>query len=271
MYDAFERLGHDVRAAGDRDEIKNRIWGMRVNARHIWNPKRLEEGWFPDLVLVMDSFTMIKNRLSCATAVYGVDNHVSRYFYDDGIRYDHYFFAHHDGPAMPVSEIGAIWLPCAYDERFFCSTDRSIEERPFDFGFNGVLYHNRAQLIDDIRDSGHSVLSTTGLLYGEYNAVMGLCKVGLCLSVNGDLAIRVFENMASGCVVMTDATKDLERLGARDGEEFIGFDGTIYDLIKKYDSMSESDLVRIQKNSERWVKNHTWTHRAQRILEVVFG
>src|SRR5688572_6760103 len=139
---AFKRLGHDVRTVGPA--TGNQIWGMTVDERHVWTPDVTKEtvfdgvggyldywvwdrlgDWKPDLVITADSAFSIRSttllgELPMPHVIWGVDNHVRDY--DFGlVHFDHYFLAHHDGPALPVDDSRAdmTWLPCAYDPEYF--------------------------------------------------------------------------------------------------------------------------------------------------------
>jgi hypothetical protein len=291
MVDAFRRRGCDVRSLGA--PLANRIWGMTVAEHYTWTPTPPDSGWTPDLIVVMDSdpalldfavsmqtaFSTQRTRHASSlqpafrrddarvvrhdapaipTVVYGVDNHVRVYRRP---HFDHYFLAHRAVSLQPFAA-DTTWLPCAYDPVHFQPSPLPFEQRPYDVALVGVLYPGRIALIDALRRAGLTVFAATGLLYDGFAAAYHHARVSLCVSAAGDVAQRVFETAALGCVVVSDACPDLAALDA--------------DPVLTYDSLDAAvEACRAaQHQPERaaacleWAAPHTWDARAEAILRT---
>ena len=284
---AFKRLGHDVRTVGPA--TGNQIWGMTVDERHVWTPDYFAapEGrllspmtdWEPDLVVTADSaFRWVGApgnpvTFECPHVVWGVDNHVRDYSL--GVKFDHYFLAHHDGPALPVddSRDDMTWLPCAYDPEYFTPSPIPMAEREYDVCMIGVVYQRRAEILNAMAAAGLKVFAGTGLLYEDYRDAYHNSRISLCVSAAGDVAQRVFETAAMGCAILTDECADFERLGLRYGFHIARFSDTQYAVNEAVDMCrgKYSQLSHFAETAPEWATPHTWDARAQVVLDTVFG
>jgi hypothetical protein len=287
---AFKRLGHDVRTVGPA--TGNQIWGMTVDERHAWTPDAripvvlegdaviglyldtLFEGWLPDLIVTADSglnIAEVHSYRPIPHIVWGVDNHVRDYSMR---KFDHYFLAHHDGPALPVDDSRAdmTWLPCAYDPEYFTPSPIPMAEREYDVACIGVLYDRRVEILNAMHDAGLKVLAGAGLLYEDYRDVYHNARISLCVSAAGDVAQRVFETAAMGCLVLSDICSDYERLCFGKFEHYVPFASTKGAVAQAMTSVAEISLANeIRENSLAWATPHTWDARAQVVLDTMFG
>ncbi len=74
----------------------------------------------------------------------------------------------------------------------------------------GVMYPQRKEVVQAMLDAGLKVAWGTGLVYEAYRDVYHNSRISLCISAHGDVAQRVFETGAMGCVPLLDATHDLD-------------------------------------------------------------
>jgi len=259
------------------------IWGIVTDTRYIWRPDVsfgsqvvdydiqavLGEfgGWHPDLILTCDSAFSLTGKMPCIHALYGVDNHVRNYEGRDWT-FDRLFLAHHDGYARPVRRGCEQWLPCAYDPIAFTPSPTPIVERPYDVGMIGYPYPYRIEVIKQLRAAGFTVQAGLGALYDEYKTNYHNAKVSLCVSAAEDVAQRVFETAAMGCLILTDRLPDLERLGAIEGHHYLAFD-TPEEAVDKTRWALEhpKELKRIASEGQAWAAPHTWDARANTILD----
>lgn len=290
MADAFRRMGCDVRTAGPAMGIE--IWGMQINPKYIWTPDYTTApgivadygikpmlaglgGWTPDLIINMDSaFSLMGDRgyFPCPKVLYGVDNHVRSYD-RPGEWYDHYFLAHSQGPALIVCEGCSkfTWLPCGYDPVTFTPSPILMTERIYDVALVGYPYPDRMKIVDTMRAAGLMVYAGLGPLYEDYRDIYHQARISLCLSANQDLAQRIFETAAMGCMVLSDPVPDLPKLGAVEYQHYVPYHSVseAVELAKDYLSEPQSDLFAVANAGQSWAKSHTWDARARTILETM--
>lgn len=258
MTEAFRRLGHTVYHVGQ--ETGRAIWGLEVPEEYAWCQELPPDGWQPDLCILMDTAYQWHHE-TVPTVLYTVDNHV-RDVRQEGIL--HYFLGHKTVSIMPYSD-NCTWLPCGYDPTLFTPSQIPYQDRKYDVACLGVIYPQRYALIQQLIDAGLKVIWGCGLVYDGYVAAYHDARISLCASVLGDVAQRVFESAAMGCVVMTDRCLDFDILKP------IGF--WMYDREK--DIVSEvkqvlADPDRAQGEiswSQAWAQPHTWDARAKVIVE----
>lgn len=278
MTDAFARLGHEVRHIGK--PMGRAIWGMELPARYEWTPDEVDydvdvsdpyqipEHHF-DLIIVMDSDPAMLDllndmpfyRYQSPVVVYGVDNHVRSYRRP---RFDRYFLAHHDGHVQPVRQPDESWLPCAYDNIAFTPSEIPYAEREYDVCMLGVMYNHRRALVNELRAAGLKVFAGTGLVYDQYADAYHNARLSLCASLNGDVAQRVYETAALGCMVISDECDDFQRLRPRGLH--IAPERFLVERVKMFVNDPKHAQACIAESLE-WVKPHTWQARAQKIVD----
>lgn len=279
MTDAFRRLGHSVYVLGP--ETGNKVWGIEVNPKYAWREPFIPPGWKPDLVITMDTnYNPIVN-YDCPHVIYSVDNHVRDVKHDSAYpHYDKYFLAHHDGPARPVCEdCGHIWLPCGYDDLAFTPSPIPMAERKYDVACVGYPYERRQRIVSLMQDAGLNVYAGLGPLYEEYRDIYHNAKISLCVSAAGDVAQRVFETAAMGCVILSDPLMDATRLYMQPFNSTVGMG-----FCTHYEYTTDEGAVNIAKTiladpvgllamagdiSKNWARPHTWIARVQTILETM--
>lgn len=294
--DAFTRRGHTVRHIGP--EMGRTIWGLTLPERYVWTPddigipSALKADW-ANLVIVMDSdpavLDWVKEWHHSAIIVWGVDNHVRDY---RRAWFEHYFLAHRNvsvmewlsptasltqyfqvhpekRPALFPTEVqeytDMTHLPCAYDPTLHTPSPIPFEDREYDVCMIGVMYPHRWAIVQALRAAGFKVLAGTGLVYDSYVRAYQNSRISLCLSSNGDVAQRVFETAAMGCVVMSDDCPDFQLLKPKgfwllDDTE----PETVVQAVKDVLHEPEHAQVMIER-AQAWVQPHTWDNRAAEI------
>lgn len=285
VFDALKRLGHDVRSAGP--STGRDIWGIQIDERYVWLASEIEDGWQPDLVLIMDSgLQAIKKTWDCPTVVYGVDNHVRDYAQFDGIA-DHFFLAHNIGanrlnvpgmiPAAPPSQWMDVdrrdktwtfsWLPCAYDPAYF-TPGKPWAEREHNAAMLAVQYPPRAELLAHLLDGTRHGIQYGLAIYDQYAAIYQNAKISLVVSAAHDVAQRVWETAAMGCLVLMDDCPDCEALGLVDGVNCLMYH-SFEEAVVQYDwaLAHPDDAAEIATKGQAWATPGTWDARAQVIIE----
>ena len=261
-YDALKRLGHDVRSAGPA--MGTEIWGMAVDEQYAWMPDVPEKDWTPDLTIHMDGNWKPDKQYGGLNVVYGVDNHVRDY---RGVNYDHLFLAH--GTGFRIGDENATWLPCGYDPVWFDGGPK-LTERPMDVALVGVMYNTRAELLYALRihAPGVSISYGTGAIYREYADAYRNAKISLVRSAGQDVAIRVWETAAMGCLLVMDWCHDCEALGLEHEKNCLIYHTPEEAALRVNWVMANPDeAVKIAKAGQAWAKPSTWDARLQVIVD----
>ncbi len=219
-----------------------------------------------DLIVQCDAHFFLFGDSPVPNVCYAVDNHVKEY---NQREFDIFFGAHSWGFGM--DKTNAVWLPCAYDPRWHnCET--LLDERSVDVCMIGSLYQSRMAVINILLFNGFSVTMGCSQVYEMANHLYNGAKIALCTSIKGDLACRVFEGMAQGCVVLSDPLPDAEKIGLIEGKHYLVYrdEKTLIEFVGKIrDDLSM--YKQISGEAMSWVRKHTWQIRAQQILKEVFA
>jgi len=265
--DALRRMGHEVRTIGP--ETGAEIWGGTVDEKYIWRADVPADDWIPDLILVMDAHIALPEdwKFDCPVVVYGVDNHVRDYAH---IQADHLFLAHSQGYRM--GEPNVEWLPCAYDPVAF-TPGPPYAERSFDAAIIGVLYNRRAELLGElVKIPNVRIAYGTGDVYDQYAARYHDAKVSLVRSAAGDVAQRVWETAAMGCLILMDDCPDCAALGLRDSENCLIYHSVAEAVDQLKWAMAHPDIAEeIALGGYQWAAPGTWEARCQVILDWLAG
>lgn len=267
--DAFRRAGHDVRTIGS---AKGRhIWGMALPEALAWQPEPPDEDWTPDLIVYADSDPAILDIVleGAPRIVVGVDNHCRDYRRP---YFDHYFLAHRNVSQMAWQpddpRISPDWqpqwadmthLPCAYDPTIHTPSPIPWHEREYDVCMLGFPYPQRVQQVAELRAAGFRVLAGLGYIDEAYRDAYHNSRISLCQSVAGDVAQRLFETAALGCVVMTDRCADfpiVQPVGLWEIE-----DRPLADQVR--DILADPDAPAQALVGLRWAQQHTWDARVK--------
>jgi len=288
---ALRRMGHDVKTIGPytgRD-----VWGMQLPEGSEWKPDYTHKkewlpetvggyldyvvwealgDWTPDLVITADSAFGIRSftedgKLPMPHVVYGVDNHVRDYRFLG--HFDHLFLAHSNG--YRIGEPNVTWLPCAYDPDLHY-VETPWDKRPFHAAIVGVVYEERAAILNAMNTVGLRVLAGTGAILDAYRSNYNQALISVCRSIKGDLAQRVFETAAMGCLILSDRVPDMDKLGMIEGVHYVGYETADEATARALEIVNDWEPERLKamiNASLEWVKPHTWDARCQTILEVM--
>lgn len=269
---ALRRLGHDVRTVGPA--TGRSVWGMELPEGTEWVPDYEWSGylelreWTPDLIITADSAFSVQGPKGTPHVVYGVDNHVRDYRHAE---FDHLFLAHSNGHR--IGEPNVTHLPCAYDPEMHVKlTD--WDRRPQHAAMIGVMYEDRARIVNGMGEAGLRVLAGTGAILDAYTHYYNQALISVCKSIKDDLAQRVFETAAMGCLILSDTVPDMARLGLEEGVHYVGYNTPDEAVERALEIVHEWEPARVPAMidaSRAWVKPHTWDARVQTILDMVFG
>lgn len=272
---AFKRLGHEVITVGvaaggwlpwapDVD-FSQLAWTpdqalSADNESRIFDYSEIAH-YQPDILIQCDARQFIDN-VTVPNVCWAVDNHVAQY---DEVPFDLFFGAHSWGWHSKRDNFE--WLPCAYDPQEHYQI-KGVEKQ-FDAAMVAVMYPNRQQLLNALAPYGR-ILAAQGFLGEAFNQAYNAARIALIQSSCGDVAMRVFENAAQGCLLFLDrGERDLQRLGLEEFEHYIGY-GDYDEAVEQFKFIKARPhlLERIADKAQRKLAPHTYEARAQTILEA---
>jgi len=161
-----------------------------------------------------------------------------------------------------------IFLPYAHDPTVHYPIKTLYPHaKEYDVCLVGLLYPQRAALIDKLRSDGLSVFYDIGLIFDEYREVYNKSKIALSWSTLDDLPARVWEGMAMGNLVVTNRVPDLKHF-FEEGKDYIGFD-TLEEAEKEILGVTPQRMKYIAEHGMRTVTLHQYDARIQTLLETV--
>jgi hypothetical protein len=259
--DALRRLGHTVYTDGPA--MGTRVWGLTLPPWTEWTPEPLPKPTWADLSIVMDSDPAILDQsrvlkdVSSRTVVWGVDNHVRDYRRP---WFDHYYLAHLHPSVMPWFG-NMTHVPCGYDPVLFTPSPIPFAERRYDVAILGVMYPDRLRAVDELRGSGLKVIAGCGLVGESYVQAHHDSRVALCLPATNDVAMRVMECAAMGCMVMSPWLPDFQKLRPR-GLYLVRAGVPLADQVR--DAMTQAEHI---PEAQAWAANYTWDKLSMQVLE----
>lgn len=289
--EAFIRLGHDVTTIGPYSGDDGLItWpGYPRLFEHATRPDIIvSEAWqeYPldakaieawdisgeiftkpfDAIISFDAGFRLSYQpdLKIPQAIYLTDPHARPY--DCAANYPYRFSAQH-GSNRP--ELDTTWLPLGYDP----TVHKNLHQpRDIDVAFIGVSegpgYVERRRLIDLLRANGISV--TTGILDPvESNNLYNRAKIAFNCSSSWDIPMRVFEGMAAGCCLVTNANEFLVTFGFIDGLDYLGYKNDEELLEKVRRTLDTGTWSAIGKSGSVAVYPYTYGLSAMKMLDLM--
>ncbi len=109
--------------------------------------------------------------------------------------------------------------------------------------------------------------------YRQLGAIYGRARIGFNYSIANDVNMRIFEVLAAGALLVTNALKkgELAHLGFEEGQHLICY-RTPRELLRLIDHFlaHEEERRTIAEQGRRFVlMHHTYRHRVQQLLEKV--
>ena len=238
----------------------------------------LPAGWKPDVFLYVDTGLLytFKNMsaLNCLKACYFIDSHLAFDLHLElAANYDIVFTAYK--PAVEMFKERGIenvfWLPTACDPEIH---GKKTEEKLYDIGFVGTLDSasnpERVRLFNELKQR-FNVYSERCFLE-EMSRVFSRSKIVFHKSVKNDLAMRVWEALASGSLLLTDEAKGSGLTDIFEDRKNIVIYRNENELLELADYYLKNDDEREKISAEgmRTVLNeHTYIHRAEDIVKTL--
>lgn len=219
--------------------------------------------WKPDLVLQLDAGAhFITKPKDGIVATVATDPHVLDYNLPRS--YSDYFFNMQKG----YSKVGDIFLPYACDP--FCHYPDLTVEETMDACLVGLHYGHRNEWVNRLRAKGYKVTYEIGPIYDEYRQLNCGARVGLNWSSLLDVNARFYELSAMKCRQVCNRLPDMEIVGFKDMEHYIGFTGMDEAVAKVEWALTHLDEARqIGINAyEHVMKTATYDMRVEQILKT---
>ncbi|PTY02877.1 glycosyltransferase [Opitutaceae bacterium EW11] len=248
---------------------------------------KLTDGGKPELVVVKADATL-RNcprnlaRLKCPRVLIVGDTHHLQQPLQKLIRYareeqfDAVIFDHTRHHALYFIEAGVRnvqWIP-AVDYAFHSREPSAAPSRPLTF-FGQVGRHHpfRRQVMDQIRAAGLPLETLQGTIQDAADTYAD-SQITLNVSLNGDLNLRVFESLAAGGFLLTDALPDASGLPGlfETGKHLVTWKtpAELIERIRYYlDHPDEAQKIR-RAGHEEVVKNHSPAVKIREFFDLVF-
>lgn len=161
------------------------------------------------------------------------------------------------------------WLPFACDSEIHYKKNHPMV---YDVAFVGGDFGTpRKFLLQEIRERyPQSFIGEAP--YSEMSDIYSRAKIGFNYSIRSEINMRFFEVMSCGSMLLTNELprQDLEMLDLLPGRDFVEF-VSFEELFKKLEYYLKHDDERtpIAQSGYHRVRNHTYTHRMEKALEVI--
>lgn len=247
-----------------------RALGLEADFWPLHEAARIPSGY--DLYLRVDHgddyLTWLPDRLR-PSVFYAVDTHLAHSAWKirrAARRYDLVVCCHRDGAARLR---GAEWLPVACDPELHTGRD---DARVWDVAFvgydGGVPRKIYLQALRE-RYPQHFIGTAEHTQLGR---IYGRARIGFNYSIRQDVNMRVFEVLASGCLLVTNAPRpgDLGPLGLREGEHYVAYraPGEVFPLMDRFLEREEERAAISRAGKVVALTRHTYVHRVRELLGI---
>jgi spore maturation protein CgeB len=235
---------------------------------------QLPAGWEPDVFLYVDTGILFppKNMsvLNCLKACYFIDSHLAFDLHLDlAENYDVVFTAHK--PAVEMFKKKGIenvfWMPPACDPELH---EEKAEKELYDIGFVGSLNPERVHLLNELRQRFNIYYERCFL--EKMGEVFSQSKIVFHKSAKDGLAMRVFEVLASGSMLLTDEAKGSGLTDLFQDRKHIVVYRSEKELLELADYYLKNDDERREIAAEGMKKvlnEHTYRHRAEDMIKTL--
>ncbi len=215
-------------------------------------------------------------RLNCPTACYLIDVHSSLWVRERYAPFFDYIFICHKDYMNHFKDLGynqVHWLPVGCDPEIH---GERMSSRIYDIGFVGNTFneeHPRSRRLKKLSKLYKMNDYKQWYPKEEITSVYSQSKIVVNSPANGDITMRVFEAMASGALLVTEAIGNGQRDLFKDGVHLVDY-RTEEELFDKVDYYLKHDDEREQiakVGQELVLSKHTYKHRCDFVLETIFG
>ncbi|MCH8156587.1 MAG: glycosyltransferase, partial [Nitrospinae bacterium] len=238
--------------------------------------EQLPDKWTPDLYLWVETglgtVPLDLAEHAMPKACYLIDTHLNLEKHEMIARQFDFVFLAQKAYVDAIKTSGCenvFWLPLACDPEIH---GRKETDKTHEVGFAGTIgaeTSRRNQLLDSIRKNFQ--LQCERRFMDEMAELYSASKIVFNNAVKNDLNMRVFEALCSGSLLMTDRAEGsgLE-LFFEGGKHLVFYeDGKLVETIRYY--LDRPELMReiAEVGRAEVIKNHTYDHRAQSLIETL--
>lgn len=219
--------------------------------------------WKPDLWLQIDASYYFEGRpTNGKNFIVGTDPHCLNY--DRQRLYADKFFC----MQKHYAKAGDEFLPYAFDPIWHSPENET--EQIYDVSFVGVMYKERKEVIEALKQKGVNVFHTTGPIFNEARHIYNQAPISFNWSSLQDLTARVFELLGMRRLAVVNKVPDLGNF-FQDGSDLIAFDNNLAECVERilYFIAHKEEAKKIAEQGHKTVQPHTWDARVAQILEMV--
>jgi hypothetical protein len=261
----FKDAGHDVKTFGP---YTTGYWYPDYKYTNNGDVEYRGEWQFEfDLIVNTDHFFFLSNSM-CKNVLVAQDSLAFSpeiYSYRQLTQFDAEFYVD-SRDALPRAN--GYFLPCAYDPQLH-RPGPTWEERPLEVALYGQIDDRRAEVIHEIEKDRQVAIGLGDI--NLYELGMHNTKIALCQSRCGNLDQRVFEGMAMGCLVLSDAKWDMHKLSFMPNMHYLEYHTPIEARMLVTQALTyPATSKRIIENGLKFVQPHTWQARAETIIKTLW-
>ncbi|MGK0180437.1 MAG: spore maturation protein CgeB, partial [Nitrospinales bacterium] len=285
------RQNHNVMTCGAQinDEIK-KCWDLealnwevtpqdipRGNATPLKQVlDQLPQGWKPDFYFWLETglsgIPIDLHEYDLPKVCYLIDSHINYEKHVDIASNFDFIFLAQKAYVEKMTNAGiknVFWLPLACDPDIHGKVE---QEKKWDVGFVGTIpeAQNRRKILLE-RIGSRFNLSCERKFMDEMAEHYSRSKIVFNNAINNDLNMRVFEALCSGSLLVTDCASGsgLEEMFENRKHLIIYNDENIESLIADYLVNDKDRELIAEKGRQEVLKNHTYAHRADDLLNVL--
>ena len=235
----------------------------------------LPQGWQPDLFLWVETGLGTPPpdlaEHSIPKACYLIDTHIHLEKHKQIARNFDFVFLAQNGYIDVFKESGienVTWLPLACDPEIHGPGKEC--KKTHDVGFVGSVTETHTRRVELLSAIGKNFkLCRERKFLEEMAQVHARSRIVFNNAVNHDLNMRVFEALASGSLLVTDAACGLDEL-FEDRKHFVRYeDATLIETIRYYIEHPEERERIAAAGRKEVLARHTYEHRARFLLEML--
>lgn len=166
--------------------------------------------------------------------------------------------------SQPYLNEHSVWFPNAYDDTLIKKKD--IEKKYF-LGFCGSILNRKGDI--DLLRKRFDLHTDIWVLGDDMVNAINSYKIHWNKNIANDINYRSFETIGCGTVICTNYNKQYLDLGFVDGDNCILYSDTRDMITKlKFYEKNSGKLDNIAANGLKLAKNHSYTKRSYRIIEL---
>jgi glycosyltransferase involved in cell wall biosynthesis len=286
------RRGHDVLTVGPAiGDALIQAWNLQamrerpaphdIPCSETWDAEALlaalPREWRPDVFLWVESvhghFPRNIRSLDCPTACYMIDSHLNLSWHLDWAAQFDYVFVAQKAYVSDFQRAGCphvSWLPLGCDLEIHGRADVPLQHEVAFVGSLGGDRSRRRELLE--RLSARVRVHVERSFLQDMARTFSASRIVFNESVKDDLNMRVFEALASGSMLLTDAApgSGLDEMFVDRRHLVVYRDDEVAECAAYYLAHDDEREAIARAGREEALQRHSYLHRADRLLETIF-